>query len=479
MTPGAGAPGPGSALLPAVDRAAFAVALAVRLREHGVPVGLTPVQDLVRALGAAPAPTRTQLYWTGRVCLVRDRDGLAAYDTVFDAVFGDAVLPADPHARRKGLDTPPAEQGSHEPAPGHSAGGQDGDGLPWVTLPAAVTGAGGPEGDERVALPERLPSALAGLADTPFGELSPRDTALLGQWLERSLPVWPTRRSRRYAVGAGGTRIELRATVARARRTGWEPVRLVRAGPVSRPRRVVVLCDVSRSMQPQAVAYLHLMRALALSADAEVFAFATTVTRLTPVLAHRSARAAVAEAEARVADRFGGTRIAASLRALLASHHGGLLRGAVVVIGSDGWDGDPPAQLAAAMARVRRRAHTVIWLNPRAAAPGFTPGTATMAAALPYCDALLPAADFASLLRVPAAIARASRHPRGGVLTRPGAHGYSAMSLCVLACSISRERPLRRSTGQMTSGWPTGCVPVCHRGCRDRRVALSGPIHRR
>jgi len=167
-----------------------------------------------------------------------------------------------------------------------------------------------------------------------------------------------------------------------------------------------MLCDVSQSMQAQASAYLHLARALALRADAEVFAFATTLTRLTPVLAERSAEVAIEQASAKVGDRFGGTRIASNLTVLLGSHHAGALRGAVVIIGSDGWDSEPPHQLAAVMARLNRRAHRVIWMNPRASAPGFEPRVATMAAALPYCDEFLPADTFASLQRVLAAVAR-------------------------------------------------------------------------
>jgi uncharacterized protein with von Willebrand factor type A (vWA) domain len=159
----------------------------------------------------------------------------------------------------------------------------------------------------------------------------------------------------------------------------------------------VLLCDVSESMRAQATAYLHLMRAFTVIADAEVFAFATTLTRLTVALRHTSAAEAVAQASAAVTDRFGGTRIATNLRALLASHHGDAVRGAVVVIGSDGWDSDPPAELAAAMARLRRRAYRIVWLNPRAGAPGFGPQVAAMAAALPYCDRLLPAGTFHEL----------------------------------------------------------------------------------
>jgi uncharacterized protein len=391
-------------LLPAVDRAAFAVALATRLRERDVPVGLTPVQDLVRALAAAPPVNRATLYWTARICLVRDHDHLAQFDAVFDAVFGDAVLPVDPNARRGGLGGAGNDDAAHASVPGTGARDREGAGLPWVTLPPAVAGAEHRD-DHPLTLPERLPSDLAALADVPFDRLSPRETALLGRWLAAALPDWPTRRSRRFAFRPSGTRIAVRATIARARRTGWEPARLVRVGPVPRPRRVVVLCDVSQSMRAQAVAYLHLMRAIALTSDAEVFAFATTLTRLTKVLGHRSAQAAIDAASERVTDRFGGTRIASCLGSLLDSHHGGLLRGAVVVIGSDGWDADPPDRLAAVMARLRRRAYRVIWLNPRAAAPDFAPRTTTMAAALPYCDALLPAGSFTQLLAVPGAIA--------------------------------------------------------------------------
>jgi uncharacterized protein len=110
-----------------------------------------------------------------------------------------------------------------------------------------------------------------------------------------------------------------------------------------------------------------------------------------------------------VLDRFGGTRIATNIQALLSSHHGGSVRGAVVIVASDGWDSDSPEQLGAAMARLKRRAYRVIWMNPRAAAPGFEPRVATMAAALPYCDRHLPADTFRSLARVIAEIAACDR----------------------------------------------------------------------
>jgi uncharacterized protein with von Willebrand factor type A (vWA) domain len=382
------------ALLPGVDRAAFATSLGMRLRGRGVPVDFTAAGDFVRALGAAPPTSRTDLYWAARVTLVRRQADLATFDAVFDAVFDGTGTGLDPDSRRAPRGTnSPGDTLSSLPDTQHAA--ESAGGLPWATLPPAVADA--EDSDSPVAFPLRLPSDLVALADVSFEQLTPAQLAQLGQWLESTLLSWPTRRSRRTRVHPAGTRIAIRPTIARARRTGWEPLELVRDRPLDRPRRIVLLCDVSQSMQAQATAYLHLMRALALRTDAEVFAFATSLTRLTSVLAHHSAEVAIEEATMRVTDRFGGTRIATNLQALLTSRHSGAVRGAVVIIGSDGWDSDPPHAVEAAMARLKRRAHRVIWMNPRAGVPGFTPSVATMAAALPYCDQLLPADTFASL----------------------------------------------------------------------------------
>ncbi|HEU4330939.1 MAG TPA: VWA domain-containing protein [Lapillicoccus sp.] len=393
--------------LQGVDRAAFAVALATRLRAHDVPVGFTAIDDVVRALAAAPPDSRSRLYWTTRVTLVRRQVDLAAFDAIFAAVFQDATLEADPHARRRPPPGPGGEADTLLPLAVSAPGPASGSGLPWATLPQVVATA--TEVDSPTLVPWRLPSTLEEAADRPFDELDPREVALLGRWLESVAPEWPRRRSRRLSPDRRGHRVALRPTVARARHTAWEPVDLVGLRPVLKPRRVVMLCDVSQSMQAQAVAYLHLMRALALGADAEVFAFATSLTRLTSVLGQRSAQVAIAQASAKVTDRFGGTRIATNIQSLLASHHGGVVRGAVVIIASDGWDSDSPQELAAAMARLRRRAYRVVWMNPRAGAPGFEPQVATMAAALPYCDRLVPADTFRSLVGVVHEIARCSR----------------------------------------------------------------------
>jgi uncharacterized protein len=375
----------------------------VRLRAHGVPVGFTAIDDFIRSLTTSPPDSRSRLYWTARITYTRRHAEIAAFDAFFADVFDDAVLELDPNARRRPRPSAGAPDDRLAPVPGNSPEDETGSGLPWVTLPQVVADAG--ESDSAFTVPERLPSDIAGLIDTPFEQLDLAQTALLGRWLASVLPSWPTRRSRRLKMDRAGHRVALRPTIARSRRTGWDPVELVHVRPVAKPRRVVMLCDVSQSMQAQASAYLVLMRTLALAVDAEVFAFATTLTRLTTALAHRSTEVAIEQATAKVADRFGGTRIATNIQALLSSHHGGAVRGAVVIVASDGWDSDPPEQLAAAMARLRRRAFRVIWMNPRAAAPGFEPRVAPMAAALPFCDRLLPADTFRSLASVVVEIA--------------------------------------------------------------------------
>jgi uncharacterized protein with von Willebrand factor type A (vWA) domain len=382
-----------------------------------VQVGLTAIGDFVRALETAPPDSRSRLYWTARVSLVRRQCDLGAFDAVFAAVFEDAVVEMDPNARRKPLASSYGEDDSFASAAGSALDEQAGSGLPWLTLPPPVSDA--EDSDTLFAVPERLPSAIAGLTDVAFDHLTPQQLQLLGGWLESAIPAWPTRRTRRTAIDPNGHRIALRATIAESRHTGWEPVKLLRAKAVVKPRPVVMLCDVSQSMQAQVAAYLHLMRALAVTADAEIFAFSTHLTRLTAVLSHTSPQKAIEQATDKVTDRFGGTRIAANLSAVMASHHGGALRGAIVIIASDGWDSGPAAALAAAMARLRRRAHLVIWMNPRAAAPDFEPLVATMAAALPYCDLLLPADTFRSLAAVVGAVSRgvsstASRGSRAG-----------------------------------------------------------------
>lgn len=399
MPPTGPAPGP---ILGGADRAVLVAALAHRLRRQGVRVTLTSMTAFADALAAAPPARLPSLYWLARLTLVDREPDLAVFDRVFRAAFEDAVLEVDPHARRTGTDQAPVADDVLRPVAGTAEGDAGASDLPWHTLPQAVASLTDAVGE---ALPELLPSAVARMADTPLDELDEKELALMGRWLEGSAHRWPTRRSRRQQVRPTGPRVALRETIAAARRTGWEPMELLRHRPVRRPLSLTVVCDVSQSMQPYSTAYLHLMRAFARTGRAEVFAFSTSLTRLTPALSHRSAEEAIAQAGEQVVDRYGGTHLAGCLRELLVSRHGHAVRGGVLVIASDGWDSDDPSELAAVMARARRRARRVVWLNPRAAAPGFEPLVGSMAAALPFCDAFLPAHTLRALPEVFDAVA--------------------------------------------------------------------------
>lgn len=396
------------ALFRGIDLAAFAAALVARLRGAGVLVSANGPAGFVHALRQLVPHTTSALYWAARLTLVNRMEDIGAFDAVFASIFG-ATSPDGTPGPEPVLPIP----GSKTPATGtvHRAGGPSGGGahkLPWATRTVADHDDGAPAS---VLLPDLLPSRIAALADEPFDRFDPDDLRLLGSWLEATVARWPVRRSMRFEPSAGGKRIDLRATMNASRATGWESVILARTRPRRRPRRVVLACDVSRSMQPYAAVYLHLMRAVMREVlrqagiRPEVFAFSTSLTRLTAVLSHRSAEMALQKANAKVIDRYGGTFIGRSIGALLAPPHGSALRGAVVIVASDGWDADPPDVLAHAMARLRRRAAILVWLNPRAAQNEFEPLAGSMAAALPYCDLFLPAHSLTGIQQLLRALA--------------------------------------------------------------------------
>jgi uncharacterized protein with von Willebrand factor type A (vWA) domain len=157
------------------------------------------------------------------------------------------------------------------------------------------------------------------------------------------------------------------------------------------PRRLVLLCDISGSMEPYARAYLQFLTcAAAAGPNAEAFVFATRLTRVTRALAARSPERAIQRAAAAAPDWSSGTRIGAALREFNDRHgRRGMARGAVVVILSDGWERADPQLVGRELERLARLAHRIVWVNPRKAARDFTPATAGMAAALPHVDAFV------------------------------------------------------------------------------------------
>ena len=396
-------------LLRGTDLAAFAAALVARLRGVGVLVSANGPASFVQALRQLVPDTTAALYWAARLTLVNRMEDLVAFDAVFGSAFGgiqpDGATSPDAPLPIPGPKTPAAgtvrRVGSSSTAATQT--------LPWATKPVIDQD---DTASPSVFWPDVLPSRIAALADEPFDRFDPEDLRLIGSWLEATVARWPRRRSMRLERSASGKRIDLRATMNASRATGWESVILARTRPRRRPRRVVLACDVSRSMQPYAAIYLHLMRAAVLRRAGirpEVFAFSTSLTRLTSVLSHRSAEVALEKANSKVTDRYGGTFIGRSIAALLAPPHGNALRGAVVIIASDGWDSDPPDVLDHALDRVRRRAELLVWLNPRAAHTGFEPLAGSMAAALPYCDLFLPAHSLTGLHQL--LLALAFNHP--------------------------------------------------------------------
>jgi uncharacterized protein with von Willebrand factor type A (vWA) domain len=200
----------------------------------------------------------------------------------------------------------------------------------------------------------------------------------------------PQRLTRRARRARRGDHLDVRATLRASHRTGGDPVRQVRRRRRLRHRPLVVLCDISGSMEPYSRAFLAFLHGAVGGADAEAFVFATRLTRLTRALRGNRPDLAIGRAAAAAPDWSGGTRIGEALLHFNDRHgRRGMARGAVVVIVSDGWETGDPALVGREMERLHRLAHRIVWVNPRKAAPGFEPTAGGMAAALPYCDALV------------------------------------------------------------------------------------------
>jgi uncharacterized protein with von Willebrand factor type A (vWA) domain len=385
----------------------LAVGLTTALHRAGLPAPPQRTVGLAQALRLVPPTDRAALYWTCRVALVTDRGQLPTFDAVFSAVFDGMLDPAD----SRGDPTAPPAIGSEprtRPAPPDrrpEAPGAPGEGR--LSLP-------GDDGGDGEAVREALLAAVSPeerLRHTSFAELSADELVGVRRLVRDLVLATPQRRSRRTRPSARrGDRLDLRRTVRAAHRTGGDPARLVFATRRTQPRRLVLLCDVSGSMEPYTRVYLSLLQGAAAGARAEAFVFATRLTRLTRQLSVRDPDTALARAGAASTDWSGGTRLAQGIAGFVADHgRRGLARGAVVVVLSDGWALDEPEDVARAMARLRRLAHRIVWVNPRRAAPGYAPLVGGMAAALPYVDAFVSGHSLAALEQVVAAVAEDRR----------------------------------------------------------------------
>jgi len=393
-------------LLPDIDRAIFASAFVASLRKAELPVSIHSGERYAGALAATEPTRRTQLYWVSRVCLVHDARHLDAFDRVFDVVFEGGALPTGRSARKSNTHQEPSFPSAEQRR--RAARNQQADvggGVPWSQAPSASPEDDDPSDDDNeMVLPELLPAELAQIADQPFDLLSDDELTAIGAWLEQAAIAWPRKPVRRMKQSNAG-RLDRRRTLSAARRTGGDPVQLMWNDRRRRTRRVVMVADVSGSMQTFVRPYMHVLRALSTHVDAEAFAFSTTITRITPALRRSDPTEAVAAASELVDDRFSGTKIATSLQTLMShSSWSTLLRGSVVIVASDGWDTDSADDMDRRMQRLARMAHRVIWVNPRAAADGFEPLVGGMAAALPHCDVMLSGHSLRAMRHVLLAI---------------------------------------------------------------------------
>jgi uncharacterized protein with von Willebrand factor type A (vWA) domain len=317
---------------------------------------------------------------------------------------GNALREAARAAREHGAQAALPDPGQPAPLPAPGDGAETPNGTDARHLVPLDEDA--PDGPDAPAGRHTLASAVERLASTDFAELTPAELLMLSGLMRKLTLSVPLRRSRRPRRTQRGRQADLRATLRQARRTGGHPVRLARRAPVLEPRRLVVLCDISGSMEPYARAMLQLLYCAAGGARAEVFTFATRLTRLTGTLAHTRPGPALKEAGQVAPDWLGGTRIGEALAEFNDGYgRRGMARGAVVVIISDGWDTGDPALLGRQMALLSRVAHRIVWVNPRTQSSEYQPLAGGMAAAWPYCDAVVSAHSLHALNDLTAALA--------------------------------------------------------------------------
>jgi uncharacterized protein with von Willebrand factor type A (vWA) domain len=417
-----------------LDLPALVGALSRHLRDAGLPVTPARAADFARALTLVEPITRRRLYWTARAVFVSDAVQVKAFDAVFFSVFGGAAQNGDLE-----LDDP---QTVASPLAGLSSSpSSDRD-----------------EDEEPAEL--EVPLALASdeelLRNKRFDALEAHELAQLYRLMTRLELATPLRRTRRYEKGRRGERIDMRRTLRTSLRTGGQPIRLARRHRRVTRRRLVLLCDISGSMEPYARAYLQFLACAAGSGpNAEAFVFATRLTRLTRALAARNPELAIQRAAAAAPDWSSGTRIGDALREFNDKHgRRGMARGAVIVILSDGWERGDPMLVGREMERLARLAHRIVWVNPRVGADDFSVQSGGMVAALPHCDALVSGHSFAALGEVVEAIGALSWDRDAPTVEADEIEPW-ASATPVAGSSVGMPSGHGPSRGKTTPGWVT------------------------
>jgi uncharacterized protein len=445
-----------------LDLAPLAGSLGQRLRDAGVPVTPERSADFARALGLVRPDSRRRLYWTARSVFVSDRSHAKAFDAVFRSIFGapGAPEPGEP----EGAETVAAPRDARPRSDREGRAGESADTDRHASVESSPAGT---RDDRSEATPVGVPLAMASdeemLAGKSFDALAPHELAQLYRLMSRLELATPLRRTRRHERGRRGERIDLRRTVRASLRTGGDPIRLARRRRRNVPRRVVLLCDISGSMEPYARAYLQFLTCAAgTGPHAEAFVFATRLTRITRWLSVRNPERAIQGAAAAAPDWSSGTRIGEALKEFNDRHgRRGMARGAVVVILSDGWERGDPSLVGREMERLARLAHRIVWVNPRVGAREFSVRAGGMIAALEHCDALVSGHSFEALGEVVDAIGAsgrdAERPPAAGARPRAEADEEEpwASAIPVPGSSVAMPSGYGPSRGNTTPGWET------------------------
>ena len=345
------------------------------LREVGIEVGPGRVADAVRGLDAVDLTRQEDVYFTLRQTLVSRHDELELFDRAFVAWFLRG--PVAPLVRQRQQRQHVEKVAGGSLAPSDESDDEGADGAPL----------------------ELGASAHELLREKDFAEMTAEEFERARRLLATLARARPRRTSRRRAVDPRGDQLDMRRLIRRSLRCGGDPVDQAWKARKTVPRKLVVLCDVSGSMDAYARALLLFLHALVGTGHGvEAFGFGTRLTRVTPDLATRDPEAALAKATAIAVDWGSGTRIGASLKEFNDLYgRRALSRGAVVVIVSDGWEREDNELVAREMAKLARAAYAVVWVNPLKGDPEYQPLAGGMRAALPFVDRFLPGHNIASL----------------------------------------------------------------------------------
>lgn len=354
------------------------------LRRAGIDVQPGRLLDLVAALRHVDLSAQDEVYHTCRALLVHRREQFSVFDSVFAAFWREHRL-----RETRGAATSDASRSG-------AARIEE-----VFLLDALGTDANAEDSDSNPPAPERSVktwSDSGGLADKDFAMLTAAEIAEARRALSHLSWNPGERRTRRWERGRGA-RIDMRRAIADSLRTGGDVITLPRRRRRVRPRPLVVLCDVSGSMERYSRMLLHFAHALMLRHQrVEAFLFSTRLTRVTRQLRVRRPDDALAAVGQSVGDWSGGTRIGAAVKEFHQRWgRRALSGGPVVLLISDGWDRGDPEELRAQIARLQRRSHRLIWLSPLVGTPNYAPLTRGLQAALPFVDDFLPSRTLTNL----------------------------------------------------------------------------------